>query len=64
MTSKSMFCLLDSIPDAKGTAAYLYVLRCVVDSYLDKNLQPIERVKKAWFGVFFMRYWRQWIIIH
>ena len=52
-----MFCLLDSIPDAKGTATYLYVafLRCVVDSYLDKNLQIFERVKKAWFGVFFMR---------
>ena len=49
--------LLDSIPDAKGTTTYLYVfLRCVVDSYLDKNLQITERVKKAWFGVFFMRY--------
>ena len=47
MTSKSMFYLLNSIPDAKGTAAYFYVLRCVVDSYLDKNLQPIERVKKS-----------------
>ena len=47
MISKSvLFCLLDSKPDAKGTAAYLYVL------------------SKAWFGVFFMRYWHQWILIN
>lgn len=64
MTSSTMFSLLESIPDAKGTTAYLYALRCVVDSYLDKSLKPLERIKKAWFGVFFMRYWRQWIVLN
>ena len=42
MTSITMFRLLEIIPDAKGTTAYLYALRCVVDSYLDKTLQPLE----------------------
>lgn len=27
------------------------------------SLKPLERVKKAWFSVFFMRYWRQWIML-
>jgi len=54
---------LQSLPDAKGTIAYLYALRCVIDSYLDKSLKPLERVKKAWFSVFFTRYWRQWIML-
>ena len=63
MTSKTMFHLFKSIPDAKGTSAYLFIMRCVVDSYLDKSLQPLERVKKAWLGVFFMRYWRQWVVL-
>ena len=61
-TSKNVFEILKCIPDAKGTSAYLYALRCVVDSYLDKSLHPLVRVKKAWFAVFFMRYWCQWIL--
>ncbi len=64
MSSESMFGLLQIIPDANGTIAYLYTLRCVIDSYLDKSLTPLERIKKAWFGVFFMRYWRQWIVLN
>ena len=58
-----MLSLLQSLPDAKDTIAYLYALRCVIDSYLDKSLKPLDRVKKAWFSVFFMRYWRQWIML-
>ena len=62
MTNKNVFEILKCIPDAKGTSAYLYALRCVVDSYLDKSLHPLVHVKKVWFAVFFMRYWRQWIL--
>ena len=51
MTSNSVFEILKSILDAKGTSAYLYALRCVVDSYLDKNWHPLVCVKKAWFAV-------------
>lgn len=29
-----------------------------------KKLDPIERIEKAWYAVFFLRYWRQWIILH
>ena len=46
MTSESVFRLLNQIPDAKGTVAYLQVLRCVIDSYLDKSLLPLARIKK------------------
>ena len=63
MLNKSMLSLLKSLPDAKVTIAYLYALRCVIDNYLDKSLKPLERVKKAWFSVFFMRYWCQWIML-
>lgn len=37
MTSESVFLSLNEIPDARGTQAYLKVLRCVIDSYLDKS---------------------------
>ena len=62
MTSKNVFEILNCIPDAKGTSAYLQALRCVVDSFLDKCLHPLDHIKKAWFAVFFMRYWHQWIL--
>ena len=52
------------MPDAKGTLAFLSTLKCVTDSYLDRSLTPLERIHKAWYGVFFMRFWRQWIVLN
>ena len=59
ITSNSVFSLLGSAPDAKGTLAFLSTLKCVTDSYLDRSLTPLERIHKAWYGVFFMRFRRQ-----
>ncbi len=63
MTSESVMSLLKKIPDAKGTHAYLDVLRSVIDSFLDKKLDKLTRIKKAGFAVFFARYWRQWLLL-
>ncbi len=57
-----MMNLLSQIPDAQGTRAYLKLMRCIVDSYLDKTLSPIVRLEKAWYAVFFVRYWRSWLL--
>ena len=62
MTSKACMELLSQIPDAKGTHAFLEVIRSVIDSFLDKELDAPTRVEKAWYAVFFMRYWRQWLL--
>ena len=35
----------------------------MVDSYLDKKLDALSRLEKAWYAVFFMRYWRQWLLL-
>ena len=56
--------LLQNIPDATATIQFVYIIQCVVDSYLDKKLDPIERIKIIWYAVFFLRYWQQWIILH
>ena len=63
ITSQSVQKLLEKFPDAKGTLAYLRVIELVMDSFLDKNLDACERVKKAWHAVFFLRYWRHWILL-
>ena len=35
-----------------------------MDSYLDKSLDATTRIHKAWYAVFFMRYWRQWLLLN
>ena len=62
LTSQSVLTLLSQIPDAQGTSAYLKLMKCIVDSYLDKNLSPLLRLEKAWYAVFFVRYWRWWLL--
>ena len=52
LTSKSMFILLSQIPDARATGVYLEITRCVIDSYLDKELDAFGRVELAWYAVF------------
>ena len=48
-----MFILLSQIPDARATDVYLEITRCVIDSYLDKELDAFGRVELAWYAVFY-----------
>ena len=56
--------LLDEIPDAVATREYINVMQCVMDSYLNKSLDPLTRIEKIWHATLFLRYWRQWILLH
>ena len=53
ITSKSVEDLLAKVPDSNGTIAYLSFIRCIVDSFLNKQLPLTARIKKAWCAVFF-----------
>ena len=64
MISESVKNLLTSIPDAKGTTIYLSIMKSINDSFLDKTLECLSRVETAWYAVFVLRYWRQWIVRH
>ena len=64
MTGESMMNLLADVPDAKGTTIYLTLMKSINDSFLDKNLECLSRVEKAWYVLFVLRYWRQWIVRH
>ena len=63
LTSKSIFTILSQIPDAKATGVYLEIIWCVIDSYLDKELNALDRIELAWYAVFFVRYWRHWLLL-
>lgn len=45
-----------------GTAIFLKALRNIIDSFLDIELKPLERVEKIWHTVFLFRLWRKNIV--
>lgn len=62
LTSSNVTSLLSEFPDALGTKYYLVVVRNIIDSFLKKEISPLQRIQDAWFALFFVRYWRQWIL--
>ena len=62
ITHPTFLKVLQKIPDAQGTIEFLRVIRCVVDSFLDENITALQRIHKAWYAVFFFRYWRKWVV--
>ena len=62
LTSINVISLLDEFPDTLGTKYYLLVIKNIVNSFLKKDLPPLQRIQDAWFALFFVRYWRQWIL--
>ena len=56
--------MLENISDTAGTRLYVKVMECIVETYLNKSLDPIQSIDKMWFAVFFLRFWRQWILLH
>ena len=56
--------LLDNIAEARATKCYVGLIKSVIDSYLDKSLDPLIRIEKLWNVVFFLRYWRQRILVN
>lgn len=48
-TSSDILQMLSEIPDAKGTYIYLKIMRCVMDSYLDKSLDVTTKLGMLYF---------------
>lgn len=41
---------------------FLKALNYTLYSYLDKSLTPSDRIYKSWYGLFFFRMWRSWLV--
>ena len=54
----------DYIPQSSSTKCYISLIKCAIDSYLDKAFIPLERIEKLWNAVFALRYWRKWILLN
>ena len=56
--------LLTKIPDALATKCYIDLINAAVNSFLDKSYPPEKRLHEIWYALFFLRYWRQWLMQH
>lgn len=52
ITSDNVISLLDEILDFKGTKYHLQMVKSILESYLNKQLDPIARIKDAWYALF------------
>lgn len=53
--------LKSNVSNSKATVKFLELTRDIVNSYLDVNLNPLERIKKIWYAVFVIRMWREYV---
>lgn len=49
------------VTDSEATVEYLKMCKLVTSSFLDRDLEPIERVYRLWKAVYFLRAWRKWL---
>lgn len=63
MTSDRVLNALEkNVLDSEGTVKYLKVCRQITQSFLDPELEPLERVYMLWHSLYFLRAWRKWIL--
>lgn len=54
--------LRDHVANSCATVQFLYILRDIIDSFMDTNLAPLQRVRKIWYAVFLIRIWRSYVL--
>jgi len=50
ITSDAVQNILSTIPDAKDKLIHFQFTRCIMNSYLNKNLDITDRIRKAWYA--------------
>lgn len=60
--SKVTDLLRDHVKNSQATVQFLNIMRDFIDAFMDKNLTPLQRVRKIWYAVFLIRIWRKFII--
>lgn len=49
------------VPGSEATIHYLRIFRDILNSFLEFDLKPLERVLQIWRSLFFLRIWREYI---
>lgn len=62
LSSAKVISLLDSVANSKATKQYLQLTRHILDAFLDKNILVEKRIYNMWYCIFFIRFWKSWLI--
>lgn len=54
--------LRNHVKASQATVQYLQIMRDVIDSFMNPNLTPLQRVRKIWYSLFLVRIWRNFIL--
>lgn len=58
IASDDVLSSLEDVDGSQATRIYLYLLRSVIQAYVEHNTPILERIYHAWFGVFLCRIWQ------
>lgn len=61
---KVTYLLKSSVERSEATVFFLETIREILDSYMDPNLKPLQRIRKIWYRVLVIRLWRRFISSH
>lgn len=61
MEPRILDALKKNVADSDGTIMYLMLCKQITSSYLEENLDPVERIYRIWHALYFLRCWRNWI---
>lgn len=53
-----------SVDGSEATVFFLETIREILDSFMNPNLKPLQRIKKIWYRVLVIRLWRRFISLH
>lgn len=54
--------LNENVIDSEATIMYLKIGKYITSSMMDSDLKPLERIRRAWYSVYFIRAWKKWIL--
>lgn len=49
------------VPGSEATILYITICKYVTTSFLDPQMEPIERIYRMWYVVYLLRIWRRYI---
>lgn len=61
MRKRVLDALSAHVIDSDATIMYLRLCEKVTSSFRDPDIEPLERINRIWYAVFFYRIWRQWL---
>ncbi|EXX65938.1 hypothetical protein RirG_128550 [Rhizophagus irregularis DAOM 197198w] len=47
--------------DMRGLFVYLFIMGELIDSYLNREITPLERIRMSMTSFFFLRFWREYV---